>query len=503
MFQQSELSFQPGLYSNRSKRASKGRWVDGNLVRFRDGVPAQMGGWVQSPVDGSAISGRPRDWLAWRPNNLSARLSAIGTHLGVFKFDGGSVTDISPVGIIPGRADSIIGSGFGAGLYGDEFYGTERTSSANLLDATVWTFDMFGEILLGCFSANGTLYEYLDGSTTKMVPVTNAPMARAMCVSDERHVFAFGCDGNPNLVRWSDRENRNVWAPLATNRAGSYDLQATSPLQCGKRVGGQILAWTQTEVFGLAPLSNSLVYSRDRLASECGAMGPHAACVVTDQGGGGSAYWMGSHSFFVFDGLVRKLPCELQDFVFKDINILQRVKCQARANTAYDEVWFFYCSAASTEIDRAVVYNYANATWTKALISRLTWLDAGIFPRPLAITEAGTIYEHENGSMAGTVRMPSFVRSHPIMVGVGQQLAEISDFWPDMEEGSGTCELTMFCRDYSGGPETPVGPFEFTPAVEKVDLSISTRQAQLQIAGKVGPWELGVPVLNVQSGGGR
>ncbi len=503
MFAQTPLAFEPGLFANRSRRASRSRWVDGNLVRFRDGVPAQMGGWVASPVVGDTIMGRSRDWIAWRPNDLSGRLSAVGTHLGAYKFDGGSISDITPTGLIAGRADSIIGLGFGGGLYGDDLYGTPRTGSANLLAATVWTFGMFGEILLGCFSADGGIYEYLDGTDSELGPVTNAPMARAICVSDERHVFAFGCDGNPNLVRWSDREDRNVWTPSSTNRAGSYDLQATSPLQCGKRVGGQIVAWTQTEAFGFAPLANSLVYSRDRLASECGVMGPHSACVVTDQGGGGVAYWMGSHSFFLFDGLVRKLPCELHDYVFKDVNLTQRVKVQARANTMFDEVWFFYCGASSDEIDRAVVYNYANQTWTKAAISRLCWLDAGIFQKPLAIDEAGTIFEHENGSTADGVMMPSLVRSHPIMVGAGQQFAEISDFWPDMEADSGTCELTLFCRDYPGASDVVVGPFEFTPSLEKIDLSVATRQAEIQIAGKVGPWEIGLPLISIQAGGMR
>jgi hypothetical protein len=44
-FVRSEMAFNPGLFANRSRRASKLRWVDGDLVRFRDGVPAQVGGW--------------------------------------------------------------------------------------------------------------------------------------------------------------------------------------------------------------------------------------------------------------------------------------------------------------------------------------------------------------------------------------------------------------------------------------------------------------------------
>lgn len=499
MFQQTELAFQPGLYANRSRRASKQRWVDGDFVRFRDGVPAQMGGWVAIAPAGTGIQGAARGIIAWRPNNQVGRYAAIGSDAGVFLYDGDRIDAITPMGFVPGQGGTVIGDGFGSGRFGEDDFGTPRASTGNLIDASNWTFDMFGETLVGCFTSDGLIYEFSMGSDTTLTPILGAPTARAILVSDERHLFAFGMDGNPGRVGWSDRENYKVWDPAATNRAGSYDLQVTSPFQCGKRCRGAIIGWTQTEVFAFAPLSNALVYNREKIATNAGAAGPQAVVVVTDPSGE-SAYWMGRSNFFIYEGYVRVLDCELHDYVFTDINLVQSARFHARLNSGFDEVWFWYCSAASDEIDRAVVYNFKIGTWSKASIARLCWVDAGVFSAPLAIDAAGTMYQHETGETANGSRLPSFVISHPIVVGVGQQFADLDQFWPDMQDGSAPCTVSFICRDGPSLPSYTVGPLPFALGDEIVPLNISTREFQVRIDGAAGRWELGLPLISLQGG---
>jgi hypothetical protein len=503
-FTQSELAFQPGLFANRSRRASKQRWVDGDLVRFRDGVPAQIGGWQQIVTAGVPITGAARGIISFRPNSQAGRYAAIGTSNGAFLFNGGDIVAITPAGFVPGQGGSVIGDGWGAGPYGSEAYGTPRTSGGNLIDASNWTFDMFGETLLGCFSSDGVIYEYTVGADVAMKPVAGAPRARAICVSDERHVFAFGVDGVPGRVEWSDRENRTVWDPAANNRAGGYDLQVTGPFQCGRRVRGQILGWTSQEVFAFAPLNNALVYSQEKIATRAGAAGPQAVVVVTD-GTGESAYWIGRDNFYIYEGYVRVLDCELHDYVFGPaeapaLNLTQAAKFHARQNAAADEVWFWYCSTNSDEIDRAVVFNYRLNVWSKASVARLAWVDSGVFSTPIAVDAAGRLFAHETGDTADGSPMPSFVVSHPIVVGVGQQFAEVDQFWPDMQEGSAPCTVSFICRDAPGGAPYTVGPTPFAIGDEIVPLNIATRELQLRIDGAGGRWELGLPLLSMQGG---
>jgi len=498
-FVQTEIAFQPGLFANRSRRASKQRWTDGNLVRFADGVPAQIGGWQVQPTTGVTLTGFARAIISWRPNSQAGRFAAIGTDTGAFLYDGETLSDITPTGFVPGSGTSIIGDGYGSDRFGSGDYGTPRASTGNIIDASVWTFDMFGETLIGCFSTDGLIYTFTESDDARLSPILTAPHARAICVSDERHLFAFGIDGNPGKVAWSDRENYSVWDPSATNRAGSYDLQITSAFQCGKRVRGAILGWTKTEVFAFTPLNNALVYSRDRISTEAGAVGPNAVTVVTDNSGE-TAYWIGRDNFFVYEGYVRVLPCELHDYVFKDFNELQGAKAHARVNTAFDEIWFWYCSALSDEVDRCVVYCFRTDTWTKALVPRLCWLDAGVFPKPLAISAAGVMYQHETGVTAAGGVMPSFVTSFPLMIANGQQLAEVDQFWPDMEEDSAACTVSFITRSSPGSDPVLFGPYPFVVGTEFVPLTIAAREMQLRIDGAGGYWELGVPLLSMQGG---
>lgn len=494
------LTFKPGLYANRSPRASRGRWVDGDMVRFRDDVPGQIGGWYSPPYVGATVTGIPRDMIAWRPNNQSARYFAVGTHLGIYVGDGGSIVDVTPAGFVGGRADSVLGAGFGVGLYGTGTWGTPRAAGATVQDAATWTLDMFGEVCLGLYSNDGVLYEHTAGGAA-FAPVTNAPTGRAMCVSDERHVFIFGTNGNPARVDWSDRENRTIWTPASTNRAGFYELQTTSALQCGKRCRGSVLAWTKTEVFAFAPLSNSLVYSRNRLATDCGVMGPHAVSVVTTNEGD-IAFWMGLTNFYIFDGLVRTLPCDLYDYVFKDINSLQRVKVRAGNNQEFSEVWFFYASASSNEVNRAVFYNYQNGTWSKASVARSAWMDRGVFNKPMAYSPAAVLSEHETGDTANGTPIASFVKSAPIDSG-SLAFLDIGAFWPDMEPGGAQAYVSIIGRAYPGASDETFGPYLFEASDEKIDLTISTRQFAVRIAGGFGHWEIGTPMIEMQGSGER
>lgn len=499
-FLRSEMAFSPGLFANRSRRASKLRWVDGNLVRFRDGVPAQVGGWNSITPRTGVVLGLARSILCYRPNNQAERLAAIGTDQGAFLYDGDVVTNITPSPFEVGIGSSTPSVGYGTSLYGTSTYGTPRPGTTNnLIDASRWSFDMFGQVLLGLFNYNGKLYSYdRVGGDVRLTAVAGAPTGRAICMSDERHLFMFGCDGKPGYVRWSDRENFTVWTPLATNRAGGYELQIRSPFQCGVRVRGQILGLTKTEVFAFTPLQNALVYSRDRISTEAGVAGPGAIAVVTDTQGE-TAYWMGETDFFAYDGLVRALDCEVRDYVFKDINLLQSSKFAAGVNNQFNEVWFFYCSAGSSEIDRGVIYNYADGTWSKATIARLCWADRGVFQNPLAIDAAATLYWHEIGKTANGSVMPSFVVSHPITIGIGERFADVDQWWPDMQDGSDAAKVSFICRDSPGETPHTEGPHDFAIGDEFVPLSFSAREFQLRIDGN-GAWELGLPQISMQGG---
>ena len=96
-----------------------------------------------------------------------------------------------------------------------------------------------------------------------------------------------------------------------------------------------------------------------QLGSNCGCAGLHAAIDIN-----GSAFWMGTDSFFKFEGTVQKIPCSVEDYVFTDIDEASQKDTFAASNSEFNEVMWFYPSKGSSQIDRVVTYNYAEKVWS-------------------------------------------------------------------------------------------------------------------------------------------
>ena len=101
------LKFKPGIVKDITEYASGKNgpfYVDGNLVRFRNGYPTKIGGWEEDRYyfnadteNATTVTGVPKEIVAWRSNSDSVDRIAIGTHnhLYVLKFD--VFYDITPV----------------------------------------------------------------------------------------------------------------------------------------------------------------------------------------------------------------------------------------------------------------------------------------------------------------------------------------------------------------------------------------------------------------------
>ena len=89
-----------------------------------------------------------------------------------------------------------------------------------------------------------------------------------------------------------------------------------------------------------------------QIASGLSIVGPNAVVAVNDQ-----VFWMGENQFYLYDGRTQQIPCTVRDHVFDDINNDQRELVTAGLNSAYYEVFWFYPSKNSTEVDKYVVFN--------------------------------------------------------------------------------------------------------------------------------------------------
>ena len=89
-----KLTFRPGVYEEGTDYSSEGRWVDSNLVRFRDGFPEKINGWEKAADE--SFYGTCRHMNLW--STLSGVIYVgMGTHLKFYAFDGGIFNDITPL----------------------------------------------------------------------------------------------------------------------------------------------------------------------------------------------------------------------------------------------------------------------------------------------------------------------------------------------------------------------------------------------------------------------
>ena len=163
-------------------------------------------------------------------------------------------------------------------------------------------------------------------------------------------------------MQWCDREDNTTWTAAATNEAGDILLQTSGQIMQGIRTRGQTLIITDTDAHTARYLGPPYVYGFERVGTSCGGISRKCASDV-DIG----VFWMGQRSFFRFDGnSVSEIPCDVHDYVFGDFNVAQQSKVWSVANGQYGEIWWFYCSSNSTEIDRYVAFDYKE----KPLVNR-------------------------------------------------------------------------------------------------------------------------------------
>lgn len=496
-----DLEIPPGVYANGTARQARGRWRLANLVRWPNGPDLQpVGGWRRKNPEAEPLAGAARAILSWRDND-QGRWIAIGAHDGLWAMSAlGALSDITPAGFVAGAADASIGGGYGAGPYGEPpAYGTPRAEGEEVVPASVWTLDTWGQHLVGCCEGDGKLYEWTLDPETPAAAIAGAPTdCRAVVVTAENFIFALR-DRN---VAWCDQADAATWTPAATNQAGDLDLQTPGRLMCGRRVRGATLVFSDVDVWAAQYLGGVAVYGFQRVGADCGVVAKGAAVSLDTR-----AVWMGRGTFFTYDGgSVGALECEAADHVFGDLNDQQVSKVTAWHNAGHGEVWWHYPSAGSNENDRYAAWSYRTGTWSVGELARTCGTSAGVFPNPLLVSPAGEVWEHEVGwawgdSDAEGERATPFARSGPLELGAGDRVMAVTGVVGD-EKTLGQAEVRFFARGFPNAAEAEHGPYALTTA--PVDARFSARQVETQVAfTSETDSRVGVIRLDVRAGGRR
>jgi len=392
-----------------------------------------------------------------------------------------------------------------------------------------------GALYLWKVNASPTVYDRaVLLSSTSPSPYTTDTSCPSVCnavaVSDaSRFVLAFGCNDygetaiDPLLVRWSDQENYAMWAPAATNQAGSYRLSTGSSIVANLQTRQEILVWTDAALYSMQYLGPPYVWGFQILGANLSIAGPNAIATAANV-----TYWMGLDKFYMYSGRVETLYCPLRQYIFGDINLQQQYQFFASTNEGFNEIWWFYCSANSTEIDRYVVYNHLEKIWSYGNMARTAWVDSPLRDFPTAAGYNGQLIYHEDGVDDGTTNPPtaieSYIQSADINIGDGHNYGFVWRMIPDVTfDGSyvNNPSVTFTVRPR----QNPGSNYGTAPAPDVVSAQnyqgqrnyvvqqfteiVYTRVRGRQMAFRVGSdglgvqWQLGVPSIDIRPDGRR
>jgi hypothetical protein len=448
--------------------------------------------------------------------------------------------------------------GWGTATWGLSTWGTERPTTNVVLAPGSWSLDNYGQILVATIK-NGKTFTW-DPSvggrlSIRAAVVANAPTA-SVCsvVSDrDRHLFLFGTEtviGDPStqdpmFIRFSNQEDINTWNPTVTNTAGTFRLDTGNEIIGALQGKDYILVLTDQAAYTIQFVGPPFTFSIRQVGTNCGALGQHAMIYAQ-----GAVFWMGfGGGFFAFDGTVKQIPSLVEDFVFTNIGDNLGINYDASQityayhNSLYNEVGWNYAKAGSAQVDRNVVYNFVENTWSVGTLARTTYNDAVTFDLPYATQynrtgtptfpiingvtntygsskywaqETGVNEVDANGNptaIAAYIKSGDYDISEQGLAGDGQLIMRVKRFIPDFKSLEGNVKITLFFRDYpantdstpSTTPPLITGPFTITSSTDKVDTRVRGRQVSLKIENDAlnETWRYGTLRLDIEAGGRR
>jgi len=443
--------------------------------------------------------------------SITASSAATSTATG-----GGSVSAAYQIPVGPAAAVPL--AGWGAGSWGSGVWGTSENSAESL---RTWSQTNFGEDLV-FGPQDGPIY-YWDATAglgtrgvelSTLAGASGVPLSqRLVLISDiNRFLFAFGSNDvgtatvDPMLVRWSDQENAVDWTPTSTNQAGSIRLSRGTEIVAAAQARQEVLVWSDAALYSMQYVGPPAVWTVQLVGENISIASKNAVAYA-----GGVAYWMSRDKFYKYDGQVQPMRCDVRRYIYSDFNDLQIEQVFAGTNEAFNEIWWFYCSADSDVANKYVVYNYFQDIWYYGTLTRSAWLDAGLRNYPLAATYTHNLVNHEQGvdnnETATPAAIPAYISSAEFDLEDGHNFMFVWRVLPDITFTGSTVDspaatMTLLPLKSSGAGFTDPASVAGTNAagitrsavlpVEAYTSQLYTRLRGRQLAIKVESSELGV-----------
>jgi hypothetical protein len=213
---------------------------------------------------------------------------------------------------------------------------------------------------------------------------------------------------------------------------------------------------------------------------------------------------MGQTNFYQAgpDG-IGAMQCSVWDAVFQNLNqgvdgtgLPNKRKCFAWANTAFNEVWFFYPSAASAgECDSYAKHNKMLKTWDYGVatpaIARSCGIDQSVLGFPIAATPTGLVYQHEVSPDADGAPISWSYTTGFFMIAEGEEVFFVDRIIPDFKFGlfggstqNAAIQMSFNVVNILDGTTATFGPYTVTAATPEIsDLRMRGHMMSFTISG--------------------
>jgi len=466
-------------------------YVDGVWCRFYNGAPRKMGGYRALDLGNTEIVRN----MFNVPANSSIDIylgqpSSVGFINVTFDGTATSVIDRTPVsGFTPNPNNQWC---FDLFIYSPEeppaiSYLVGHVAP-NVLDITSTAE---GPIFYGDIKDTLPLEQVIDTSTRPILcsggVVYSAPV-----------LVAYGNDGviqwcNPNDITSWGNDSGSGWV------ANTATIANTKIIRAERNRGGaspSILFWTATSLINASYTVDTTgdvttaTFSSQTLADDITLLSPNCIIKYNQQ-----FWWVGIDQFYVFNGIVQKMPNTMcTDFFFDELNYNYRSKTFGFPVPRYSELWWCYVrrveglpdSQQPTEPNHAVIYNIVENTWYDTPLNRSAGIPSTTFPYPVMADsepyvhssgrETYPVWQHERGEdkIIGdyTYPVPSYFQTAYMDLFTQQAendvLMRVRRVEPDAIQ-LGEMTVEVFTRSFPQSLDVINGPFPFTGSTLKID----------------------------------
>jgi hypothetical protein len=224
-----------------------------------------------------------------------------------------------------------------------------------------------------CGGADDTaLFQLVMNNATPSVPVT----ASGGIIVATPFVIAYG---NYGVIQWSDFSNPLIW-PIKNTAIVANTPKIITAATIRDNVNISLLFWCVDKLVRSTYDTSLETFSSVILDDTISILSRNSVCEYNN-----IYYWVGNTQFYLYDGIVKKLPNNLStDYFFNNLNRSYQGRIFTTIIKKYSEIWIHWPSGTSTECNEILIYNTEYNTFYDASIPRTCSVPpSAVLPYPL------------------------------------------------------------------------------------------------------------------------